>query len=173
MELWDVYNADRELTGRTHTRGEPMQPGDYHLVVHVWVVNSRGEFFIDLRAPEKDWLPNVWETCGGSALVGDDSLTAALREFLEETGIALQPEAGECVISYRREGNPHNEYGGDFVDVWLFRQDIDPADFVPQPGETVQAKLATAEEIRRMMDDGTFPPYSYEKELFNIAGSAA
>jgi len=165
METWDIYDADRNLTGRTHRRGEPLPPGDYHLVVHVWALNSHGQFFIDLRAPEKDWLPNVWEVCGGSALAGEDSLTAALREFREESGIALQPEAGECVISYRRES--------DFVDVWLFRQDVDPADFVPQPGETVCAKLATMEEIRRMMTDGTFPPYSYEKELFNIARSAA
>jgi 8-oxo-dGTP pyrophosphatase MutT (NUDIX family) len=140
------------------------------LVVHVWVVNGRGEFFIDLRAPEKDFLPNMWEVCGGSALVGDDSLAAALREFREECGIDLKPEAGECMISYRREGNM---YGNDFVDVWLFRQDIDPADFVPQPGETVCARLATQDEIQRMMADGTFPPYSYEKELFRIAGSAA
>ena len=28
MELWDVYDARRQLTGRTHRRGVPMQPGD-------------------------------------------------------------------------------------------------------------------------------------------------
>jgi len=162
MEIWDIYDADRKLTGRTHVRGEPMQPGDYHLVVHVWVVNSRGEFFIDLRAPDKDFLPNMWEVCGGSALVGDDSLTAALREFQEETGIVLDPTCGECVASYRREDNLYS----DFVDVWLFRQDIDPADFVPQPGETVCAKLATAEEILQMHDTGIFGTHrTYSKPL--------
>ena len=29
MELWDVYDADRRLTGRTMVRGERFQPGDY------------------------------------------------------------------------------------------------------------------------------------------------
>jgi len=164
-ELWDIYDADRNLTGRTHRRGTPMQAGDYHLVVHVWVVNSRGEFFIDLRAPDKDHYPNVWETCGGSALTGEDSLTAALREFREECGIALDPACGQIVLTERREDG----FCNDFCDVWLFRQDIDPADFVPQPGETVCAKLATAEEILQMHDIGIF---KYTQEVFNAAGVA-
>ena len=35
-----------------------------------------------------------WETTGGSALAGDDSLTAALRETKEELGIDLDPQKG-------------------------------------------------------------------------------
>ena len=168
-ELWDLYDARRNLTGRTHTRdhrlGDALQPGDYHLVVHVWLLNSRGEFLIDQRSPEKDMFPLMWETCGGSALAGEDSLTAALREFREEIGIALLPERGKRVLTFRREDER------DFLDIWLFRQDVDPADFIPQPGETVQARFATPEEILRMMDAGEFIrcPASYEKELFAIA----
>ena len=32
-ELWDVYDANHRLTGRTHRRGDPLAPGEYHLVV--------------------------------------------------------------------------------------------------------------------------------------------
>jgi len=163
-ELWDIYDADRKRTGRTHMREEQMQPGDYHLVVHIWLINSCGEFFIDLRSPDKDPLPNVWETPGGSALAGEDSLTAALREFHEETGIALQPECGNRVLAFRRSS--------DFCDVWLFRQDIDVNDFVPQLGETVKARFATMQEIQDMMETGIFPPYTYEQQLFDIARRA-
>ena len=44
MELWDVYDADRRLTGRTMVRGERFQPGDYHLVVHICIdyINEKG-----------------------------------------------------------------------------------------------------------------------------------
>jgi len=161
-EFWDVYDAERKYTGRVHTRGEPLPPGDYHLVVHVWVLNSRGEFFTTLRSPEKDYLPNMWEACGGSATAGEDSLTAALREFREETGITLRPECGERVIAYCR-------HESDFVDVWLFRQDMDVNDFMPRPGETVQARWATPEEILRMMAAGEYCNTTYIHKLFGIA----
>ena len=161
-ELWDIYDAERNLTGRTHKRGEPLQPGEYHLVVHVWLVNSRGEFFTTLRSPEKDYLPNMWETCGGSATAGEDSLAAALREFREEAGIVLRPECGKCVLNLRR-------FESNFCDVWLFRQDVDIAEFVPQPGETAQACWATAEEILCMMEAGEYCRTTYIQELFAVA----
>jgi hypothetical protein len=43
MELWDVYNADRVLTGKTMVRGEPIQKGQYHLVVHACIFDKKGQ----------------------------------------------------------------------------------------------------------------------------------
>jgi len=159
-ETWDIYDVNRSRTGRIHPRGEPLPPGTYHLVVHVWVQNGRGEFLITRRAPEKSW-PLLWECTGGSALAGEDSLTAALREAKEETGFALLPENGARVFAVRREDT--------FCDVWLFRQDVALADFVPQPGETTEARLAAPEEILRMMDAGTFFRHSFTGALLGLA----
>jgi len=158
-ELWDVLDAQRRPTGRAHRRGDPMPPGDYHLIVHVWIKTSGGEFLITRRAPTKGW-PLFWETPGGSATAGEDSLAAALRETEEETGIALLPENGRCVFSFLREDS--------FCDVWLFRQEAALEEFVPQPGETVDAMLADAETIREMTREGRFVPASYMEELFAL-----
>ena len=155
-EFWDIYDANRNKTGRVHRRGDPLPPGDYHLVVHVWILNSRGEFLITQRAPGKTY-PLMWECTGGSAFVGEDSLTAALREAKEETGITLRPENGELVTVLHRED--------DFADVWLFRQDVVLADFVPQPAETIAARLAGPEEILRMMDAGMFFRHLFTQAL--------
>ena len=144
-ELWDIYDADRVKTGRTHRRGDSIPPGDYHLIVHVWIRIPEGKYFITRRAPEKEAFPLIWEVTGGSALAGEDSLAAVLREVKEETGIALRPENGVVFQSLRREG-----HFSDFADVWLFRQEVSLADFVPQPGETIDARLVTPEELRTM-----------------------
>ena len=32
MELWDIYDDNRLKTGRTVERGNPMAPGEYHIV---------------------------------------------------------------------------------------------------------------------------------------------
>ena len=46
MEIWDLYNELREVTGKEHIRGEEIPEGYYHLVVHVWIKNKKGEYLI-------------------------------------------------------------------------------------------------------------------------------
>ena len=53
MELWDVYDVDRQLTGKTMVRGEPFEKGAYHIVVHICVFNSEGQMLIQQRQPFK------------------------------------------------------------------------------------------------------------------------
>ena len=157
-EIWDIYDSNRNLTGRIHRRAVPLQKGDYHLVVHVWMQNGSGEFLITKRAPNKGH-PNMWECTGGSAVSGDDSITAAIREVKEETGLDVHPENGIRVFS---------SMGADYIsDVWLFRQDFDIHDVVLQENETIDAKYANIEEIRSMIDKGEFIAFNYIEDLFS------
>lgn len=159
-ELWDVYDENRNLTGQLHRRGDPMAPGTYHLVVEAWMQNSGGEYLLTKRSPNKGF-PNMWESTCGSALAGDDSLTAVLREVREETGLILDPGRGERVLSLRR--------GDNFKDIWLFRQDFDLNDVILQPGETTDKMYAGKEQILRMRAQGEFVPLSYLEGLFELA----
>lgn len=155
-EIWDVYDKNRNLTGRTHRRGDPLPEGDYHLVVHVWIQNSSGQFLLTKRSPNKGF-PNMWETTGGSALAGDDSLSAALREVREETGLTILPENGKCLMTYQ---------GSDYItDVWLFRHDCPMEEVVLQEGETCGAMFADKEEILRLKKEGILVPFRYLDEF--------
>jgi len=160
-EIWDVLDSKGAKTGRLHERGRPMPAGDYHLVVHVWKRNSRGEWLIDERAPRgTDKWGHKWETTGGSAVAGDDSLSAALRESKEELGIDLDPRKGEL---FRRI--IHDSF---FVDVWVFEYDCPIEGIRFQAGETCRAVWATADKIRDMMANGEFLGkgfYSYFDEM--------
>ena len=64
MELWDLYTRDRHLTGETHIRGEKLPPDRYHLVVHVWIRNSKGEWLISQRAANRPTFPLQMEKHG-------------------------------------------------------------------------------------------------------------
>jgi 8-oxo-dGTP pyrophosphatase MutT (NUDIX family) len=160
-ELWDVYDRERNSTGRFHRRGEPLQPGDYHMVIHVWLQNSDGQFLITKRSPNKGF-PNMWECTGGSALAGDDSLSAAMREVWEETGLTLIQENGRVILS-----GIGTDY---FYDIWVFQQDSDLKEVALLEGETCDARYATAEEILKMQQEGVFVPYEYLSELFQKIG---
>lgn len=156
-EIWDVYDGNRNLTGRTHRQGDPLSPGDYHLVVHVWIMNSMGEILISQRAPNKGY-PLMWECTGGSAVVGDDSITAAIREVKEEVGLTVSPDNGFCMLTQRRDN--------DFCDIWLFRQDFSLSEVVLQKNETEDVKWASQAEIRAMIASGEFIAFDYLDELF-------
>ena len=80
MEIWDLYDQDRNLTGETVVRGKPVPQGRYHLVVDALFLNSKGETLLQRRAKEKDILPDIWSVIGGSAIAGEDSFTACVRE---------------------------------------------------------------------------------------------
>ena len=122
MEIWDLYNERRELTGRDHIRGTAVPDGYYHLVVHVWIRNSKGEYLISQRSSDRPTHPLKWECVGGSVLKGEDSLSAALRETMEEVGVSLSPKAGKLVCSMT--GRVINGIRfSDIVDVWLFKDD--------------------------------------------------
>lgn len=158
-ELWDVYDENRCKTGKLHRRGDPLKKGEYHLVVHVWIRRSDGRFLLTKRSPDKGF-PNLWESTGGSALAGDDSLQAALREVREEMGLTLDPAFGERILSAREA-----DY---FRDVWLFRQDFALEDVVLQPGETVDKMLASTGEIRSLVEQKQFVPYDYLDALLSM-----
>ncbi len=155
-ELWDVYDQNRKLTGRIHRRGDPLPEGDYHLTVHVWLQNTDGKFLITKRAPNKGYA-GLWECTGGSALAGDDSLSAAIREVYEETGLTIDPKSGVCILQ-RQDWDWFN-------DVWLFRQNFDTDAVVLQPGETCDYRWASPEEILKMYQAGEIVPFSYLKEF--------
>ena len=122
MELWDLYTEDRKITGKEHIRGEELPDNLYHLVVHVWIKNSKGEYLISQRSANRPTFPLMWECVGGSVLKGESSIGAAIREAKEEVGINLQHDNGELVFSKVRKIVDGKKFN-DIVDVWLFQYD--------------------------------------------------
>lgn len=76
-EIWDLYDENRELLGKNHVRGEQLPIDGYHLVVHVWIHNSKGEYLIAQRSANRPTFPLAWECVDGSVIKGEDSLQVA------------------------------------------------------------------------------------------------
>ncbi|MBN2853606.1 MAG: NUDIX domain-containing protein [Clostridia bacterium] len=163
-EVWELYDRNRMKTGETAFRGDRIKQGRYHLVVHVWIRNEKNQYLISKRTPNKSY-PNLWETVGGSALVGDDSLMAALREVKEEIGISLDCEKGKVIHSIKRD----DDYCSHILDVWLFSDDSDICDVVYQKEEVCDAKWAYKEEIYDMIEKKTFVNvFDYIEKVFML-----
>lgn len=161
MEIWDLYNAKRELTGKTHVRGTPLPQDGYHLVVHVWIRNSKGEYLLSRRAADRPTYPLLWECVGGSVIAGEDSLAGALRETMEEVGISLSPDAGQVLFTKLRgivDGKPFQ----DIMDVWLFTYD-GAADLAhATTKEVAEVKWCAPAEVARILaSEEAVPTLSY------------
>ena len=144
MEIWDVYDKDRNLTGETWIRGERMPEGRYHLVVDVLFLNSKGETLLQRRAKDKHPMPDLWSVTGGSALAGEDSAAACVRETREEMGFTPDMERARVLMSEKRDKTDHSF----FRDVWLIHQDVSIESMRWQPEEVQDGMWILPEKIK-------------------------
>lgn len=145
MEFNDIYDENRNLTGRTHRRGTPWQPGEYGLVVCVWVYDGRGHLLLTRRAKEKSFA-GTWENSGGAARAGETSRQAIVRELYEETGIQAEEEEFE-LLSTQRDRNT-------FYDFYCLKRQVRLKDIRLQPGETDDVMWASFGKVRWMVRTG-------------------
>ena len=165
MEYWDIYDANKQRTGRTMKRNDwCLKDGEYHLSVLGVVARPDGKYLITKRVMTKAWAPGWWEVSGGAAQAGEDSEDAVLREVREETGLDVSQAKGGYMFTYHRE-NP-GEGDNYFVDVYRFELDFTEDDLQLQTEETDGYRLATADEIRALADEGIFLHYDSIKRVF-------
>lgn len=152
MEYWDLYDDNRELTGKTILRGDPIPQGFYHLVVHVCIFNSKGEMLIQQRHPFKKGWSNMWDlTVGGSAQAGDSSRRAAEREVLEELGVKLDLSRERPIMTI--------PFARGYDDLYVVEMDLDLSTLKLQYEEVKEVKWATKNDIIQMIKEGIFIPY--------------
>ena len=158
MEFWDLYNEKREIIGQ-HIRGNAIPENAYHLVVHVWIKNSKEQYLISQRSASRNTFPLMWETVGGSVLKGENSLDGAIREVKEEIGVELNANDGTLAFSEIRKSF------NDIVDVWVFNFDgeIDLSNATTD--EVAQTKWLERRDVIQMLNDGRMVnTLSYFKE---------
>jgi isopentenyldiphosphate isomerase len=159
LELWDVYDENRVKKNKTMIRGNAFEKGDYHLVIHVCIINKENKMLIQQRQPFKHGFSNLWDvTIGGSAEAGETSNIAASRELFEEIGL-------EFDFSKKRANFTVNFDDG-FDDYYIIETDVDLSKLRLQEEEVQAVKWATKSEIFKMIDDMTFIPY--QKSLISL-----
>ena len=143
-EYNDIYDIDRNLTGRIHRRGTRWHTGEYGMVVCVWVYDGCGKLLLTRRAPEKSGA-GTWENSGGAVKAGENSRQAIVRELFEETGIRAEENEFEFLES-GRDNNTH-------YDFYCLRRAVALKDIVLLPGETDDVMWATFDQVHEMIRD--------------------
>lgn len=147
MEIRDLYDENKNLTGETIEKGKEIPKGRYYITVAVWIQNSKNEFLLQLTVPSKY---HRWSTTGGHPTTGESSLDGIVTEIKEELGIVVDRNKLELFKTIKTED--------DFVDLYYLNMDIDINNIVVQEEEVEEVKWASVEEIREMINKDVFLP---------------
>lgn len=145
MELRDLYDENKELTGKTIYKGQDVPKGYYYITVVVFIQNSKKEFLIQKRVKRKD---GQWATTGGHPVSGETSKQGIITEIKEELGIDVVKENIKLFKTIKTED--------DFVDIYYIKEDIDITKVKIQKEEVEDVKWATIEEIQKMIQRKIF-----------------
>lgn len=150
MEIIDLYDENKVLTGEKIVRGEPIPSGKYKLSIHIWIMNDDDKVYIQKRASGRRIFPNKWENPGGGAISGQNSEETFIREFKEELGIIPNIKNSRLIFTLKREK--------DFVDIWLVKQNFEISFLKLQKAEVAEAKWVSFDELNQMIENDEFCP---------------
>ena len=138
MELVNIYNEEKQNTGKIIDKYGPFNGGEYYLTTHIWV-KFKKLWLIQKRSCNRKNNPNKWSVTGGAVKSGETSLQAAKRELFEELRIRLPFEQFKFVGYYKQKYS--------FVDVYLVDANYLYSNVDFNKEEVADIKWCTEEEI--------------------------
>lgn len=157
-EKWDILDENGTPTGKHTLRGQTfLKNGEYHLVVHIWIMSPDNKFLIQRRSEKKRLMPGEWAATGGAAISGEDSFTAANRELYEELGIKSDKTNLKKLIRIKRRNS--------LLDIWFIETNLKVSELKLQKSEVAEAKWVSREQLDNMIANGTF--HNYGNEYFS------
>lgn len=164
MEYWDILDEKGNFTGRRMKREHfnYFRAGQYHLVVHIWIKNSKGQLLIQKRSADRLPMPGEWAATGGSVRSGETSCQAAVRELYEELGILVREHEIRYISRFTRKNS--------FVDLWLVGVDAELDSLTLQPEEVEAAQWVYPSQLQDMVKYKQFHDYgaSYFQTIFSL-----
>lgn len=159
-EEWlPIVNNDGQVIGKAPRSQCHMNKELLHPVVHMHVLNSKGDIFLQKRPMHKKIQPGKWDTAVGGHIAFGESVELSLqRESEEEIGIKdFKPQ---LVSKYVWRSEVESEYIFCFITIYdgpfsLAKDELDGGHFW------------TVDEIKRNLDKSVFTP-NFEKEYREI-----
>ncbi len=155
-EWFDIVNQQGKVVGKAPRSAVHGNPQLLHPVIHVHIVNSNGDLFLQKRSENKDLYPNRWDTAIGGHVMSGESIEHALnREAEEELGVSMVEFKPLFRYVYK------NDYESELVHGFLLRDD---GPFYINRDEISEGRFWAIEEIEKKLGKNVFTP-NFEEEF--------
>lgn len=157
MEIRDLYDENKRLTGQTIRKGEKVPSGAYIIIVKVFIENKDGKLLLQKRN-KNIYGGGKWAITSGHPKSGESSLEGAITEVYEELGIDISSENLELIDTMVEENV--------ISDVYRVVMNIDLKDIKLQKEEVSEVKFASYDETLELIEKGMF--FKFHKQPFKI-----
>lgn len=119
--LHEVLDEQGHKTGQILDRQTVHTQQLWHEVANVWVINDKGELLMQLRSPDVDISPGVWDvTVGTHVRPQEVPQDAAIRALKSEFNFDVRPEELKHLFNVQNanpmpDGTHHNVFGHVFL----------------------------------------------------------
>lgn len=158
MEKRDLYDKNKNLTGETIYKGDPIPENKYIIVVLCFIQNSEGKFLIQKRSQEKDGL---YGSTGGHPKTGETSLQGMITEIQEEIGLTVTEKELELIYAGRQDTKRA------FFDIYYLKKDFEINTLILQKEEVEFVEWLTISQIKQLISDGVFKE-SHAEEVYRL-----
>ena len=164
MELVDLYDEERRPLGRAVPRFSKREKGEWRLIAHLCIFDSRGRLLLQKRSAGKRVWPGKWDvSAAGGVAAGETTREAAARELEEELGLsALASQLRSvCTVTFNHA----------FDDYFILKGDVDLRNLRLQEEEVSAVRWATRQQVLDLIRKDEFVPYSenFLAYLFDMA----
>ena len=147
MEKRDLYDKNKNLTGKSIYKEEPIPENQYIIVVLAFIQNSDGKFLIQKRSKEKGGL---YGSTGGHPKSGETSLQGMITEIQEELGLSVKEYEIELIYAGRQDTERV------FFDIYYLKKDFDINTLTLQIEEVESVEWLSILEIKQLIEKGLF-----------------
>lgn len=154
QELLDLVDENNILTGVVKSREAVHRDKvDWHRVVHIWIMNDRGEFLCQQRSWKKDSNPGAWQSFfGGHLKTGQTKEEWVKEELIEEIGIDITKLQKQPIYIHTRIREKSKHFGYTYILKWNGTLN----DLIFNDGEVERVAWIKLDLLRIRIDKGEF-----------------
>lgn len=158
-ELMDIYDENKNLTGRTIYRKDIniLKEDEYVITSHCFIINSYGKILLTQRSLNTN-RGGKWEDTHGGVRAKETSIEGIIRELKEEIGINVKQSELKLVKTIKNKNV--------FKDVYILKRDIPIENFVLDKNEVMDCKYVTIDEFKEMIEKGECTFTNFEQTIF-------
>lgn len=163
MEIWDLYDKDFKLTGKTMVRSDVVPEGYYHLSAEIWIINSKKQVLLVRNSLNyQRMFPGYWACVGGCVNSNEDKGAFLKRMLNSRIGHTPNLENITELDTFRRD-----TYGY-FCTIFILKEEIDLNRLLYIDGLVMDTKWVGYDELSEMIINGEIPWYLVSRIESNV-----